>query len=61
MILDTWVRRILKGQYKAIQGIVDGLKIAAVLRIGNRRGNFNAAYKAAYSVSVARWGTENIT
>jgi len=49
---DIWVRRIPKGQYKAIQGIVDGLRIAAVLRMGNRRGIFYTAYKAAYSVSV---------
>ena len=37
---DIWVRRILKGQYKAIQGIVDGLRIAAVLRMGNKAGYF---------------------
>ena len=51
------VRRIPKGQYKAIQGIVDGYRIAAVLRMDNRRGIFYAAYKAAYSVSVGVLGT----
>jgi len=49
---DIWVRCIPKWQYKAIQGIVDGLRIAAVLHMGNRRDNFYAVYKAAYSVSV---------
>ena len=33
---DIWVRRIPKEQYKTIQGIVDGFRIAAVLRMGNR-------------------------
>ena len=54
---DILVRRIPKGQYNAIQGIVDGLRIAAVLRMDNRRGNLYAAYKAAYSVSVGVLGT----
>jgi len=51
------VRRIPKGQYKAIQGIINGLKIAAVLRMGNKRGIFYAVYKVAYSVSVGVLGT----
>ena len=54
---DIWVRYIPKGHYKAIQGIVNGLRIVAVLRMGNRRGIFHAAHKAAYSVSVGVLGT----
>ena len=54
---DVWVRRIPKGQYNAIQGIVDGYRIAVVLRMGNRRGNFYAVYRAAYSISVGVLGT----
>ena len=51
------VRRIPKGQYKAIHGIVDGLRIAAVLRMDNRRGILYAVHEAAYSVSVGVLGT----
>jgi hypothetical protein len=70
--VDIWVRRIPKGQYKAIQGSIDGFRITAACGMGNRRGIFYAAHEAAYSVFVGVFGyglifgvrripTENIT
>ena len=57
---DIWVRRIPKGQYKAIQGSIDGFRITAACGMGNRRGIFYAAHEAAYSVFVGVFGYELI-